>query len=153
MIKEIITTSYAILKKSKAGDFSGVKSELDLLGIGHDENSLAIAFKITQSTKSLKEALSELEKHEKSGTVNSILSEVKEEIKTNEEKKKKAAEEKKKKQEATKALAEANRATAGTDQATGGYQSSFSQDSDFMGGRGTAAEMGSFKQGGIVGLL
>ena len=105
MIKEIITTSYAILKKSKAGDFSGVKSELDLLGIGHDENSLAIAFKITQSTKSLKEALSELEKHEKSGTVNSILSEVKEEIKTNEEKKKKAAEEKKKKQEATKALA------------------------------------------------
>ena len=56
-------------------------------------------------------------------------------------------------EEATRALAEANRATAGTDQATGGYQSSFSQDSDFMGGSGTAAEMGSFKQGGIVGLL
>jgi len=56
-------------------------------------------------------------------------------------------------QEATRALVEANRATAGTDQATGGYQSSFSQDSDFMGGSGTAAEMGSFKQGGIVGLL
>ena len=56
-------------------------------------------------------------------------------------------------QEATRALAEANRQTAGTSDATGGYQSSFSQDSDFMGGSGTAAEMGSFKQGGIVGLL
>ena len=56
-------------------------------------------------------------------------------------------------EEAARALAEANRATAGTDQATGGYQSSFSQYSDFMGGSGTAAEMGSFKQGGIVGLL
>ena len=56
-------------------------------------------------------------------------------------------------EEATRALAEANRQTAGTSDATGGYQSSFSQDSDFMGGSGTAAEMGSFKQGGIVGLL
>ena len=56
-------------------------------------------------------------------------------------------------QEATRSLAEANRQTAGTSDATGGYQSSFSQDSDFMGGGGTAAEMGSFKQGGIVGLL
>jgi hypothetical protein len=27
---------------------------------------------------------------------------------------------------------------------TGGYQSDFAQDSDFMGGSGTAAEMGSF---------
>ena len=56
-------------------------------------------------------------------------------------------------EEATRALAEANRQTAGTSDATGGYQSSFSQDSDFMEGSGTAAEMGSFKQGGIVGLL
>jgi hypothetical protein len=33
----------------------------------------------------------------------------------------------------------------------GGYQSDFSQDRDFMGGRGTAAEMGSFAEGGITG--
>ena len=35
---------------------------------------------------------------------------------------------------------------------TGGYQSDFSQDSDFMGGSGTAAEMGSFADGGRIGL-
>ena len=62
-------------------------------------------------------------------------------------------------EEATRALAEANRATRGTSEATGGYQSSFAQDSDFMegdpsaGGQATTATMGSFKQGGIVGLL
>tara|TARA_R100000657_G_C4632444_1_gene80113 strand:- start:19 stop:837 length:819 start_codon:yes stop_codon:yes gene_type:complete len=50
-------------------------------------------------------------------------------------------------------LAAANRATRGTSEATGGYQSSFASDDDFMSGGGTAAEMGSFKQGGIVGLL
>jgi hypothetical protein len=33
----------------------------------------------------------------------------------------------------------------------GGYQSDFSQDRDFMGGRGTAAEMGSFADGGMIG--
>ena len=35
---------------------------------------------------------------------------------------------------------------------TGGYQSDFSQDSDFMGGSGTAAEMGSFADGGRIGF-
>ena len=105
MIKEILTTSYAILKKSKAGDFKIVKSELDLLGINYDDNSLAIAYKITQSSKSLKDSLINLEKHEKAGTVDTILSEVKAEIKTNEEQKKKTAETKKKKQEASKTLA------------------------------------------------
>ena len=35
----------------------------------------------------------------------------------------------------------------------GGYQSDFAQDSGFMGGSGTAAEMGSFKKGGLAGLL
>ena len=35
---------------------------------------------------------------------------------------------------------------------TGGYQSSFADDSDFMGGSGTAAEMGSFADGGRIGL-
>ena len=50
-------------------------------------------------------------------------------------------------------LAAANRATRGTSEATGGYQSSFASDDDFMSGSGTAAEMGSFKQGGIVGIL
>ena len=36
---------------------------------------------------------------------------------------------------------------------TGGYQSSFGQDTGFMGGKGTAAEMGSFKDGGIVSMF
>ena len=36
---------------------------------------------------------------------------------------------------------------------TGGYQSDFSQDSGFMEGRGTAAEMGSFKNGGLVSMF
>ena len=36
---------------------------------------------------------------------------------------------------------------------TGGYQSDFSQDKGFMEGRGTAAEMGSFRYGGLAGLL
>ena len=35
---------------------------------------------------------------------------------------------------------------------TGGYQSDFSQDKGFMEGRGTAAEMGSFRYGGIASL-
>jgi hypothetical protein len=35
---------------------------------------------------------------------------------------------------------------------TGGYQSDFSQDSGFMGGSGTAAEMGSFADGGRIGF-
>jgi hypothetical protein len=34
----------------------------------------------------------------------------------------------------------------------GGYQSDFAQDKDFMGGSGTAAEMGSFAYGGRAGL-
>jgi hypothetical protein len=36
---------------------------------------------------------------------------------------------------------------------TGGYQSDFSQDSGFMGGSGTAAEMGSFADGGRIGFF
>ena len=35
----------------------------------------------------------------------------------------------------------------------GGYQSSFGGDSDFMGGSGTAAEMGSFADGGIATMF
>ena len=35
---------------------------------------------------------------------------------------------------------------------TGGYQSGFSQDKGFMEGKGTAAEMGSFRYGGIASL-
>ena len=70
-----------------------------------------------------------------------------------------AAREEAARQAEARAIQAANRATAGTDQATGGYQSSFAQDSDFMegdptaGGQATTATMGSFKQGGIVGLL
>ena len=36
---------------------------------------------------------------------------------------------------------------------TGGYQSSFGGDRDFMGGRGTPAEMGSFKDGGLATMF
>ena len=36
---------------------------------------------------------------------------------------------------------------------TGGYQSSFGKDTGFMEGKGTPAEMGSFKDGGIVSMF
>ena len=51
-------------------------------------------------------------------------------------------------EKATKAMAAQNKA-----EGRGGYQSDFAQDSGFMGGSGTAAEMGSFKNGGLVSLL
>jgi adenine-specific DNA methylase len=51
-------------------------------------------------------------------------------------------------EKATKAMAAQNKA-----EGRGGYQSDFAQDSGFMGGSGTAAEMGSFKKGGLAGLL
>ena len=35
----------------------------------------------------------------------------------------------------------------------GGYQSSFGRDAGFMGGRGTAAEMGSFADGGLATMF
>ena len=48
----------------------------------------------------------------------------------------------------TSQMATANRAAG-----RGGYQSDFSQDSGFMGGRGTAAEMGSFADGGLATMF
>jgi len=45
----------------------------------------------------------------------------------------------------TKLIQQDNRA-----QGIGGYQSDFAQDSGFMGGKGTAAEMGSFAVGGLA---
>ena len=48
----------------------------------------------------------------------------------------------------TKAMAERNRARG-----RGGFQSDFAQDRDFMGGKGTAAEMGSFAKGGLARML
>jgi hypothetical protein len=41
---------------------------------------------------------------------------------------------------------------SGSDKSGGGYQSNFSQDRGFMEGKGTAAEMGSFADGGRIGL-
>lgn len=72
------------------------------------------------------------------------------------EKRLKALEELKAKEEAarvaaTKSLAEQNKQAG-----RGGYQSSWGRDpggGDFMGGSGTAEDMGSFKNGGIVDLL
>ena len=49
---------------------------------------------------------------------------------------------------ATKAMAEKNRARG-----EGGFQSNFAQDRDFMSGKGTAAEMGSFAKGGLARML
>ena len=49
--------------------------------------------------------------------------------------------------QATRRMAEQNR-----QRGRGGYQSSFGQDEGFMGGSGTAAEMGSFAYGGRAGL-
>ena len=46
---------------------------------------------------------------------------------------------------ATKAMAERNR-----ERGRGGFQSDFAQDKGFMGGKGTAAEMGSFAKGGLA---
>jgi hypothetical protein len=47
----------------------------------------------------------------------------------------------------------ANMAAANRAAGRGGYQSSFGRDAGFMGGRGTAAEMGSFADGGLVTLF
>ena len=55
-------------------------------------------------------------------------------------------------EEAAKALVTA-KAFQNKQQGTGGYQSSFGGDRAFMGGRGTAAEMGSFANGGLVTLF
>jgi hypothetical protein len=58
------------------------------------------------------------------------------------------AKEAKRAREATATMAAANKARG-----RGGYQSSFGGDSGFMGGTGTAAEMGSFANGGLVTLF
>jgi hypothetical protein len=58
------------------------------------------------------------------------------------------AKEAKRAREATAAMAGANRMMG-----RGGYQSSFGRDTDFMGGRGTAAEMGSFADGGLASMF
>jgi len=58
------------------------------------------------------------------------------------------AKEAKRARETTATMAAANKAAG-----RGGYQSSFGRDSGFMGGSGTAAEMGSFANGGLVTLF
>jgi len=50
-------------------------------------------------------------------------------------------------QAATTQMAAANKAAGNT----GGYQAGYDRDGDFMGGSGTAAEMGSSAMGGIIG--
>ena len=50
--------------------------------------------------------------------------------------------------EQTRVIAARNKA-----QERGGFQSDFAQDKDFMGGKGTAAEMGSFAKGGLARML
>ena len=68
----------------------------------------------------------------------------------------KALEELKAKEEAARVAATKSMAQENKQAGTGGYQSSWGRDpggGGFMGGSGTAAEMGSFKNGGIVDLL
>ena len=64
-------------------------------------------------------------------------------------------EQKKLKEAAEKAAAARVATMAANNRAlgTGGYQSSFGQDTDFMSGSGTAAEMGSFADGGIATMF
>ena len=64
----------------------------------------------------------------------------------------KAAQARRQAAEAAAALVTAQ-AAVNRREGTGGYQSDFAQDSDFMGGRGTAAEMGSFADGGIATMF
>ena len=97
MIKEIISTSYATLKNSKAGNFQNVKSELDLLGVNYNDDNLAIAYKLIQSSKSLRDCIVNLDKYEKTGTIATVLSEVNIEIKSRIKEEVEAAEGKKKK--------------------------------------------------------
>ena len=68
---------------------------------------------------------------------------------------KKSYEQKQLKEAAERAAAARVAAMAANNRAlgTGGYQSDFAQDSDFMGGGGTAAEMGSFADGGIATMF
>lgn len=51
------------------------------------------------------------------------------------------------------AIATSQMATANRQSGSGGYQSDFAQDSGFMGGSGTAAEMGSFAYGGLASMF
>jgi hypothetical protein len=61
-----------------------------------------------------------------------------------------AAREQAARETATAALAAQNASTYGTSEATGGYQSSWGGVDSFMSGSGTAADMGSFADGGRV---
>tara|TARA_A100001391_G_scaffold74685_1_gene48336 strand:+ start:286 stop:1395 length:1110 start_codon:yes stop_codon:yes gene_type:complete len=66
---------------------------------------------------------------------------------------KKRAADIKKAREAEQLREVANRAAANRAAGRGGYQSSFGGDRDFMGGRGTAEEMGSFADGGLATMF
>jgi hypothetical protein len=64
-----------------------------------------------------------------------------------------AAREQAARETATAALAAQNASTYGTSEATGGYQSSWGGVDSFMSGSGTAADMGSFADGGRIGYV
>jgi hypothetical protein len=64
-----------------------------------------------------------------------------------------AAREQAARETATAALAAQNASTYGTSGATGGYQSSWGGVDSFMSGSGTAADMGSFADGGLISLF
>ena len=121
MIKEIITTSYAAIKQSKAGNFQNVKAELDLLGVNYNDENIAIAYKLIQSSSSLKDSLNNLDKHENAGTIGMVLSEANTDIKNKKQEEKKAAEVKEKKQEASKSLANQKKTSLETAQLNNPY--------------------------------
>jgi len=105
MIKEIITTSYSLLKKSKPGDFDEIKNELEMLGIDFDNKSISLAYELVQSSDSMKKALDNLSENERNNSLDSVLEKVSAKIKNEDVKKQKAAENKKKKADAKKAAA------------------------------------------------
>ena len=51
------------------------------------------------------------------------------------------------------AIATSQMASANRQSGSGGYQSDFAQDSGFMGGSGTSADMGSFAYGGLASMF
>tara|TARA_B100000963_G_C22525010_1_gene624866 strand:- start:141 stop:647 length:507 start_codon:yes stop_codon:yes gene_type:complete len=61
MLKVIIKASFLTFQKINDGDFSNVETELDLLGIDYDQETLKTASYICSTSKSLSEALKKVD--------------------------------------------------------------------------------------------
>ena len=105
MIKDIISTTYIQLKKSKPGSYKQVMDELELLGFEYTNDDINIAHQLVKSSDNLKAALTALAKHEKDNSISSVLSDAKTEIVAKQQEEQKVKQDKKKKQDASKAAA------------------------------------------------